>query len=95
MKFVGKSTIRLGIALLLIGVLGACGNSGGSKKCNKPQRYQESVQNERLKSPEGLDSLDTLREMPVPEANPAPERPEGSPCLELPPRIFTTEGNPG
>jgi hypothetical protein len=95
LKFLGISTIRLGIALMLVGALVACGGTGGAKKCDKPKRYQESVQNERLKSPEGLDSLDALREMPVPEANPAPERPDGSPCLELPPRIFTTEGNPG
>ena len=95
MKLVGNSIIRLGFALFLIGALAACGNKGGVKKCDKPQRYQESVQNERLRSPEDLDSLDTLREMPVPEANPAPERPQGSPCLELPPRIFTTEENPG
>ena len=80
---------------MLFGALAACGGKGGVKKCEKPKRYQESVQNERLRSPEDLDSLDTLREMPVPEANPAPERPPGSPCLELPPRIFTTEGNPG
>ena len=65
------------------------------KKCDKPQRYQESVQSDRIQSPDGLDSLDTLREMLVPEASPAPERHEGSPCLELPPRIVTTEGNPG
>ena len=91
----GNSTIRLGIALLLCGALVACGGKGGVKKCNKPQRYQESVQNERLRSPDDLDSLDTLREMPVPEANPSPERAADSPCLELPPRIFTTEGNPG
>ena len=28
---------------------------------------------------------------PVPEANPRPERPKGSPCLDLPPRISPTE----
>ena len=95
MKFVRSSTIGVVIALALVASLSACGSKGGAKKCNKPQRYQESVQNERLKAPDGLDGLDTLREMPVPEANPRPERPPEAPCLELPPRIFTTEGNPG
>ena len=95
MKFVSNSTIKVVIALMLAATLGACGSKGGAKKCNKPQRYQESVQNERLQAPEDLDGLDTLREMPVPEANPRPERSPESPCLELPPRIFTTEGNPG
>ena len=33
----------------------------------------------------------TELEMPVPEANPRPERPEGSPCLELPPQIEASE----
>lgn len=90
MKFAGSSILRIGIVLMLAGALGACGNKG-VKGCDKPQRYQESVQNDRIQAPDDLDTLDTLREMPVPEANPRQERPEGSPCLELPPRIFTTE----
>ena len=85
-----KSVIRLGILLLLTGALGACGNKGGVRTCDKPQRYQDSSVNERVRTPDDLDSLDTYREMPVPEANPAPERPAGSPCLELPPRIISS-----
>lgn len=81
---------RVVIALVLCAALVACGNTGKPKACDKPQRYQESVEHERIRSPEGLDNLDSLREMPVPEANPAPERPPGSPCLELPPRILSS-----
>ena len=36
--------------------------------------------------PDDLDAPEAYLEMPVPEANPRPERPKGSPCLELPPR---------
>lgn len=65
---------------------------GGQKNlvCDEQQRYQQSVQNEQLKSPEDLDELDIVHSIPLPQANPAPERPAGSPCLDLPPRIGTS-----
>ena len=87
----GKLVIRICITLFLAGALGACGNKGGVKSCDKPQRYQDSAVNDRVRTPDDLDNLDTYREMPVPEANPAPDRPAGSPCLELPPRILSSE----
>ena len=87
----GSLVFRAGIVLLLASMLGACGSKGGVQSCDKPQRYQDSAVNSRVQTPDDLDSLDTYREMPVPEANPAPERPPGSPCLELPPRILSTE----
>jgi len=79
----------LSIAAALSCGLYACGGTQ-DLSCDKPHRYQESVDHSRLKSPEDLDQLEPLREMPLPEANPAPERPEGSPCLDLPPRISPT-----
>jgi uncharacterized lipoprotein len=59
--------------------------------CDDPRRYQEAIEHERLKAPEDLDTPQPYLEMPVPEANPRPERPKGSPCLDLPPRISLTE----
>jgi hypothetical protein len=44
-----------------------------------------------LKSPDDLDAPQPYLEMPVPQANPRPERPKGSPCLDLPPRVSPTE----
>ena len=72
--------------LTILAGLAGCGG-GPNLTCDEPSRYQESMQNERLKSPEDLSELDQLREMPLPKANPAPERPAGSPCLDLPPRV--------
>jgi len=69
--------------------LSACGGTP-DLTCDEPHRYQESVDHSRLKAPEDLDQLEPLREMPLPQANPTPERPVGSPCLDLPPRISTT-----
>jgi len=66
--------------------LSACGGEP-NLTCDDPRRYQEAVVNSKLKSPEDLDELEPLREMPLPEANPAEERPAGSPCVDLPPRI--------
>jgi hypothetical protein len=80
------------LAALLNGlaVLAACGG-GADLTCDKPSRYQKAVQNERLKTPEDLDAPQPFLEMPVPEANPRPERPKGSPCLDLPPHISPTD----
>ena len=78
------------IALGMFAVLAACGGEA-NLVCDEPRRYQEAVQNERLKAPEDLDTPQPDLEMPVPQANPRPERPKGSPCLDLPPRISRTE----
>ncbi|MDH3586424.1 MAG: hypothetical protein OEQ30_05000 [Gammaproteobacteria bacterium] len=48
------------------------------------------MENEKLKTPDDLNAPEPYLEMPVPEPNPRPERPEGSPCLDLPPRISTS-----
>ena len=89
LKFEGMTIFKVGVALIATVALGGCGGKGKLRSCDDPERYQESVQNDRLRAPDDLDNLDSLREMPVPEANPTPERPPGSPCLELPPRIFS------
>ncbi len=74
-----------GLLAALIMVAGCSGEIELS--CDEPRLYQEAVAGPRLEAPEGLDELDSFREMPVPEAAPRPERPEGSPCLDLPPSI--------
>jgi uncharacterized lipoprotein len=74
------------VLLPFLAALSACGGEA-DLTCDDPRPYQEAVQNERLKTPEDLDAPQPYREMPVPEANPRPERPKGSPCLDLPPRI--------
>ena len=78
---------------MLLGVLSLLAACGGEARlsCDEPRRYQQAVNSERLQTPEDLDTLQTSLEMPVPEANPRPERPEGSPCLELPPQIQGSE----
>jgi hypothetical protein len=74
------------VSLTLLAALAACGREA-NLACDEPRRYQQSVVNERLKTPDDLDAPEANLEMPLPQANPRPERPKGSPCLELPPRI--------
>ena len=50
--------------------------------------YQTAVRAPKVQAPEGLDNLDPLNEVPLPAASPQQPRPEGSPCLEEPPRII-------
>ena len=82
--------LLLAVSLGLIAGMAAC---GGEKDltCDDPRRYQEAVQNERLRAPEDLDAPQPYLEMPVPVVNKRPAPSEGSPCLDLPPRISPTE----
>jgi len=78
---------RLTFVFLLSG-LAAC---GGSKDltCDEGP-YKSAVRAPRVQSPADLDTLEPLREMPLPEASPQTPRPEGSPCLDRPPVILGT-----
>jgi len=78
------------VSLGLLATLAGCGGEV-DLTCDDPSPYQRAIQSERLKAPEDLDTPLPSREMPIPQANPRPERPKGSPCLDLPPRIPATE----
>ncbi len=73
--------------VVLIGV-SAC---GGEVKlsCEEPELYQISERHERVDAPDDLDDLELLREIPLPEASPAPPRPAGSPCIDRPPNVLS------
>jgi hypothetical protein len=78
--------------LLLIAVLGAIAACGDSKDliCDEGP-YQAAVRAPRVQSPEGLDSLDPLNEVPLPAASPRAPRPAEGPCLENPPETIRIE----
>jgi hypothetical protein len=78
--------------LLLIAVLGAIAACGDSKDliCDEGP-YQVAVRAPRVQSPEGLDSLDPLNEVPLPAASPRAPRPAEGPCLENPPETIRIE----
>lgn len=63
---------------------------GGNRACEKPEPYQASIEGRRIVAPQGLDELSAAAELKVPEASPQDPRPEGSPCLELPPSYRTS-----
>lgn len=89
MEFGMKKT---GITLLAL-VLAALSGCGGTvdRSCDDVRAYQLAAQGRRISPPDDLDPLDELKEIPLPEASPRPERPKGSPCLDLPPNILTEE----
>jgi hypothetical protein len=82
--------LRSGAVLILAAGLVACGGPVDIS-CDEVRLYQLAREGQRIRAPEGLDDLDPLREVPLPEASPRPERPEGSPCLDRPPAV--TIGN--
>ncbi len=83
-----KATI-LSVFILMLMALSACGGDPAIRSCDDPELYEEAERHERIETPEDLDDLELLRELPLPEASPAPPRPTGSPCIDLPPSVLT------
>ncbi len=80
---------RLKHSAILAATVLACGCGGAvSQTCDEVRLYQLAREGKRIEAPEGLSGLDELKEIPLPEASPRPQRPEGSPCLDLPPNIL-------
>ena len=84
-------TINLLVLLISLWAISACGSSNQFKSCDEVKSYQLAAKGPRIETPDDLDDLEPLREMPLPQASPRPERPEGSPCLDLPPSVLTGE----
>lgn len=84
-------TINLLVLLISLWAISACGSSNEFKSCDEVKRYQLAAEGKRIETPTDLDDLEPLREMPLPKASPRPERPEGSPCLDLPPSALAGE----
>ncbi len=76
------------VLFALLSFVSAC-SGDKARSCDDVQRYQLAVEGERIETPDDLDDLDPLREMPLPEASPRAPRPEGSPCIDLPPSVLS------
>ena len=75
----------------LVGVLVLAGCGGEAKMTCDEGPYQTALRAPRVNAPEGLDDLDPLNEMPLPEASPREEEGYEGPCLESPPQILVIE----
>ena len=83
--------IRLALMASCLSVLLAgCGGNVGSVSCDEGP-YLAAVSAPKVQAPEGLDDLDPLAEMPMPEASPQEPRPDDGRCLEQPPTIIRME----
>ncbi len=79
---------RLIVVAGVFGVLFFYGCGGSAEiTCDEMRPYQLVTESRRVQTPEDLDALEPLREMPLPEASPRAQRPAGSPCLDRPPAI--------
>ncbi len=76
---------RATVAFLVLAVLSGCG--GVELTCDDVRTYQIAVEGQRIEAPEGLDDLDPLKEIPLPEASPREPRPPGSKCIDRPPEV--------
>ena len=75
----------------LVGVLLIAGCGGDSMMTCDEGPYQAAVRAPRVVAPEGLDNLDPLDEVPLPEASPREEGTYEGPCLESPPQVLRIE----
>jgi len=74
--------------LALIGSLAACG--GETELICEEGPYLSAVRAARVQAPDGLDSLEEIREMPLPEAAPQQPRPADAACIDRPPSVITS-----
>ena len=76
----------------IVTVLALFSGCGGQVTCDKPERYQKARAGTRIDAPDDLDELQSAKEMTLPKASPRDPRPEGSRCLDLPPRVLIEKG---
>lgn len=86
------TAIRSTVILAILSSLSACGGDGPIiTTCDEPQRYQSVTASKRVEAPPGLDPLNEFAEMPIPKSQDAPSRPPGSRCIELPPKVGSSD----
>jgi len=85
-----EKIMKMAVFVSTLALLSGCGGNE-LMSCDEVRRYQLAAEGKRIETPDDLDDLEPLREMPLPKASPRPERPEGSPCLDLPPSVLTGE----
>ena len=79
--------IARGLLVALAATVAACGGTP-ELECEDGS-YKNAVRGKRLAVPEGLDQLETLKEMPIPAASPqAPREGADDRCLEMPPTVI-------
>ena len=92
-----RTTMRMrrGSSLALPGaclaLLAGCRVLGGGS-CHDPQIYEQAESLAPLQIPEGLDGPDTRNALRIPELTepPPPEPARDDPCLDAPPRYYST-----
>lgn len=84
-----RTALKISIRAIVVSGLASLAACGGpvDLTCDELLAYEGAREGRRVESPEGLDQLDPLRELPLPRSSPRPERPEGSPCLDRPPTV--------
>ncbi len=85
--------MRTKLTAIFMATLWAVSGCGGTvdRSCDEVRLYQLAQEGKRIQVPENLDPLDELKEIPLPEASPQAARAIGSPCLDLPPNILSTD----
>ncbi len=85
--------MQIKLTTVLAATLSIATGCGGTidRSCDEVRIYQLAQEGKRIAVPEGLDPLDELKEIPLPEASPQAGRAIGSPCLDLPPNILSSD----
>lgn len=75
----------LALVVLMSGLAG-CGGSI-DLTCDEARLYETAARGKRIESPDGLDPLNELKEIPLPEASSKQTRTPGAPCIDRPPTV--------
>jgi len=76
---------RAAMAITVCFVFAGCASKDLS--CDDVEAYERAQGGARIDAPDDLDELEASKEMRVAHASPRDPRPEGSPCLDLPPAL--------
>jgi hypothetical protein len=82
-----KAIVTLASILAIGSFLAAC---SGSPKCESEGRYTLGREGKRIQAPDGLDDLESGKEMEIPRASPQVPREDTGKCIEAPPAIQTS-----
>lgn len=80
--------LQVSVIATMVVLLSGC---GGTQACRDTQPYERSRPGRHVEVPEGLDPLNSQRELTIPEPSPRPPRAANSPCLEVPPTFRIEE----
>lgn len=75
------------VTICVLGAAMVTAACGAVDTCDEPERYESAEGGKRVQAPEGLDELQSGKELVIPSASPRPPRDRSEGCLDRPPSL--------